>query len=372
MKTPRLLLLALGLASCGVVGTTWAQAPSTMDPTLAAKLKPYIKDGKVDAAAVAAAYEALEVSAASVVPARSLAAATSNATSVPAAEAKVQLSIRDSFADLYLFDAPSDVFSAKGATVSYSHDYLAGDDQWGLKGVALLAWVGPTTYDGPILGKAFALYAGADIDRHSAASAKSAESYKLGGSGEVGFNGGDLSHYVRVSGGGVYDRIKRSTNGSLRFEYIPTAKRPDNAAPGQYGWWNWFGYPATIFATSAFPVRTVFEPSIVVAYDRATGGKPVAFSGKSDALRLGPLFAFRAKLVSANPASILNSVTAHLTYQYATEVVGGKTFDLLSTGIGYNLTVDGSAALSATYTVGKDEDSGEKEETFKVGLTVKR
>lgn len=352
-----LTLLAMAVAT-GLATT--AQAQST---DLLTTLKPYMINGQLDVPALRAALEAAKARSKPVsTPADS--APEASAKAAPASSQKAsprpfEVLLRDSFSDVSIF-AASNAGSAKGASISFSRDQVKGDSDWTIKGV-VFAPFSISASDGTWLGLAIAPYLGANIDKHSATKTSNTESYDYGLSAEFGAAAGDLDNYVRVSLGGVDDRIAKQTDVTLKGEYLPVVR--NDSGDGLC-----IGTPCGL---AGLPLIYALQPDLVVEYDQATGAQHVsAFSGRRDALLIAPEATLNLHPFGPGMRS-LSRLHLQVTYRWSDEIYSGRKFTWLDAALGYNLDAAGHLALSASADRGDDEDTALFTKTYRISLTAK-
>ena len=121
------------------------------------------------------------------------------------------------------------------------------------------------------------------------------------------------------------------------------------------------------------PFAFNFQPELKLQYDRVGGGDArLSFIDEKEALRLGPEFTFviRPQFVPEN-LSFLRNMTGRLTYHRSEDLLSGRRFTWLDTSLIYNIDPEGFLALAASYRRGDVEETGEKADIFKIGLTGK-
>lgn len=319
-------------------------------------LQPYLHHGELDVPGLKAAIARQQAAE----------AATSPPTSAPATEPgpadakpppgppEVSVFLRDSFSDLHLFGKPSAAGGAKGASVSFSHDKVAGDKEWSLKGVVFVPIVFDGDYEG-VLGFAIAPFAGVNLDKHSKSGVADKETYTYGLSGEIGWNRGDFYHYVRGRVGGVSDREKDQSDLNLTLEWLPIFHQ-------DYPKFLCIGEPCGIPRTR---IIYAIEPELKFQYDRASGSDHFAIlSGKREAFRVGPE-------VTVNLHPLGTRLHAQATYHWAAETHSDQNYVWMDLSAGYNLDEAGHAAFTGSYSRGNDEDTGEFTQLYKISLTGK-
>jgi hypothetical protein len=281
--------------------------------------------------------------------------------------------IRKSFADIFLFDCPTKAAQAEGAELSVLSDNLTRNTTWSASGMAALVYQHYGTWEG-MLGFSMAPYVQVDEQRNSKLKFRSKDTdvVTAGLSAEIGFDAGAWSHYTRLRASSTSDQVKGTSSGTLTAEWIPVACSYNTGLPIDIGCPNTL--PGTIFLYR-------FSPELVVQYDGTFGSNDVlAFSNRQTALRIGPQFNLilqpLPKILERSGLTgpiftFLSNLSAHLTYHIYREVYSDRNFSYLETALVYNIDPAGHAGIKASYTKGRQEQTGDKIDQFKLALTVK-
>jgi hypothetical protein len=268
--------------------------------------------------------------------------------------------IRQDFADVWLFDNPTAVSSAKGATISWASDNIAKDATWSIHGMGAVAMSFPGGYADrgySTLGASFIGYVQVDREIHSNQVKKNVDTIAGGIAGEVGFDTGPGSQYFRLSAGAVNDRLAQQTAVSAMLEWLPV-----------YGGDYCIGSPCPV---RGLPVIYRFQPELKVQYARTTDdGALIAFSERKESLRIGPEFTFLFKPFGSEVA-FFSRLHGQVTYHPWYEVLSGKNQYWVDTSLTYNIDDKGHLGLTGSYSRGYTELTGVLTDLFKVSLTGK-
>lgn len=354
-----MLLLSLMMAA--------AVSSAPADPKLVTALQPYMKDGQLDVPALQAALaaSAQDLGAAGA-PAKADRAVAETASPPPPGATRTRpqftaphLYLRDSFADVALFESPSSAAGAKGAAISYSHDAVKHDSSWALKGVLIAPFAISGDYGG-FLGLTAAPYLSVNRETHSTASVADKETFGYGLAAESGWQAGALYNYGRISAAGVDDRVKRQTDLQVTGEYIPVVA--NDAGAGLC-----IGTPCRVGGLS---LLYALHPELVMRYDRAPSGKVSPFSDRREAWLIGPQATLNLHPFGPG-VSDLSRLHLQVTYRWLEETRSHGKFTWLDTALGYNLDAEGRVALTGVYSRGDDEDTALFTKTYKISLTGK-
>lgn len=267
--------------------------------------------------------------------------------------------LRKDFADVNLFAAPQSDASASGAEFSYSRDNIAKDSTWAGTGLVAIAYsyFVEDIYS-PFVGWTIAPYVSFNRAIHSNKISDNVDTSTLGISGEVGWqnpvfiNGKD---YVRGRFAVVRDDVLNSTNASGVIEWLPT--------------YAWFAgtLPGTLLVYN-------FTPEAMIQYDSTTTpGKTLMFSGRKEALRIGPEAVLWMGVY--DPAGtlpdFLHRITANVTYHWWSELYSGRDDSWLDASLTYRLDDAGHLGLKFAYNRGRTEETGALFDLYKVTLTAK-
>jgi hypothetical protein len=274
---------------------------------------------------------------------------------------EVTFLVRDSFSDIWLFDKPTAVSSAKGATVSWSRDNIAHDATWSMHGMAAAAVSIPGDYAKPgrisILGASLAAYVQVDREIHSNLTKKNADTIVGGGTSEIGIDTLGGSQYFRLSGAAVTDRIADQTSVTTMFEWLPV-----------YGGDYCIGSPCSV---PGLPIIYRFQPELKVQYDRTTdAGALLAFSGRKQSLRIGPEFTLLFKPFGPQ-VGFLSQFHGQVTYHPWIEVYSNTRQSWLDASLTYNIDPKGHLGITGSYTRGYTETTGVLTDLYKIALTGK-
>ncbi|MGV1760156.1 hypothetical protein ACQZ6F_30300 [Rhizobium sp. A22-96] len=270
--------------------------------------------------------------------------------------------LRDSFTDLGFFGEDRfNLSKSKGASVSFTKDRVAHDNELNFKGVLFLSTFSDGSYGGRYTGWSIGPYIGANVDRHSARSKKDSETYIGGVAAELGTDYAGFDQFYRLSTGGVRDVVANTTSLKVKAEFFPVLRRePDNPL-------SCIGRPCTI---PDIDLLYVLTPELFAIYGNSFENHGDAFSGERDDLRLGGQVSLLLQPAFLQKTA-LSRLYGRITYQWAEEVMSSKPFYNLDFSTWYNLDEDGHIALSASYTRGRDEDTAERLDKLVVGLTGK-
>lgn len=312
------------------------------------------------------------IAAAGVLSSSALAGSAPKAAKTAASAPSAQLLIRQDFSDIHLFSAPLPADQVEGAEFSWSDDNVAGDTAWTANGmVGLVAsWGGDTAKPGSlsVMGTSLAMFLKADHEEHSLPGLDH-DAYAYGGSFEIGVDTYDFgTHYIRYTGSRHLDRIDDKdayqsmvewlyVNGKLHigtpFPLLPTP----SPEPGNYQW------------------LARIDPELKIQHDVALDDHIIRFSGRSEALRVGPevTLIIQPKGLASPGSSLfdLNRLRLKATYHWDIETLSKQDFDWLSAGLIYNFDEDGNFGVSATYKKGNKEDTGAATDIVKITLTGK-
>jgi hypothetical protein len=271
--------------------------------------------------------------------------------------------LRKDFEDITIFSGPALTSSddAVGAEFSLTRDRISGDTAWSADGIVAAAYSYVQEQTGtPFIGVALGGFFGATREMHSKNLADNVDVKKFGVSGEVGFKNPiftNRSDYFRGTLGGKRDDISDTDILHGKLEWLPT--------------WAWDGRRVYL---GALGLTYNFTPEFLVQYDRAAGtGKLSAFSGRAEALRVGPEAVLWLKLEP--PVNFLQdffrATSARLVYHSWVEVYSNRSGSWLDTSLVHNLDPDGFVALTLSYRRGQNEDTGARTDLYKASLSAK-
>ncbi len=199
----------------------------------------------------------------------------------------------------------------------------------------------------------------------SSAPSKTVDTVTAGAYAEIGVDSllVNWQNYFRIRGGEVYGSSGLIGSDTVVGEWIPV-----------YGPWR--------IGTSSYIPGTLidyqFTPELMVEFDRQVYGpkKYLLFLTSDEALEVGPdgvLKLWVDPLHIADPVlhAIANSATISITYHASWDAYSGRNYSWLQPVLTYNLTDDGTLALSASYGYGNSEATANMTSQFKIGLAGK-
>jgi len=162
-----------------------------------------------------------------------------------------------------------------------------------------------------------------------------------------------------IRGAGVEDRVAGASSGSAIAEWIPVIDGIVNS-PFEFG---------------GVPVSFLFNPELKARYDEVvvndvTGAKQYLFRTGAQAT-----FKYRA-IADALPDSLkgigfLSSLHGQTTVSWLTSGFDGRSYGYFNTSLTYNIDPEGYVGVSGSYTKGRSEDTGRRQDIWKLGLTAK-
>jgi hypothetical protein len=119
-------------------------------------------------------------------------------------------------------------------------------------------------------------------------------------------------------------------------------------------------------------VRFNILPEVKAQYDNATNSKPLLFSGKQEAFRIGPEATVLFNVVpNAGLPDFMDRISAKITYRSQTEFYSHRQLNWFDTSLTYDLDQQGYFALTATYQNGSIDETGQQANVYKVALSGK-
>lgn len=277
--------------------------------------------------------------------------------------------LRSSFTDVWLFDkrvGVSDIADAEGAQFSYTDDRVTGNRSWSAHAMGAVVYQylhDRYPKDGSLnfIGLSVAPYV--QIDRISNSNPKAAvnnvDELTFGGSAEIGFDLGPGANYFRARGAGVEDRVSGTSSGSGIFEWIPVIDGVLNSP----------------FNIGTLPITFVFAPELKVRYDEIlvddiTSRKQYMTRGDAQ------VFLKYAAIADALPDGLkkigfLATLHGQTTASWLTSGFDGRSYAYFHSSLTVNLDSEGYIGLSTSYTRGRSEDSGRRQDIWKLSLTGK-
>jgi hypothetical protein len=276
--------------------------------------------------------------------------------------------LRNSFSDVWLFDkraGVSDIADAEGAQLSFSDDRVALNRSWNAHAMGAVVFQylhDRFPKDGSFNFIGLSLVPYVQVDRITNSNPKAAvnnvDKIAYGGAAEIGFDIGLGASYFRVRGAGVEDRVAGTTKGSFVGEWIPVIDNVINS-PREF---------------AGIPISFMFGPELKVRHDEiivndVTGAKQYLTRGGAQIV-----LTYKA-ITGALPDSLksvgfLTSLHGNTTVSWLT-TSDGRSYSRFKSSIGYNIDTEGYVALNASYTKGRDEDTGRMLDIWQIGLTGK-
>jgi len=276
--------------------------------------------------------------------------------------------LRNSFSDVWLFDKSkkvSDIENAEGAQFSIADDRVAQNRSWSAHAMGAIVFQYlhkryPKDGSFNFVGLSLAPYVQVDriTNSNPTAAVNNVDQIVYGGSAEIGFDFGPGASYFRVRGAGVEDRIAGTTAGSFVGEWIPIIDGVINS-PREFG---------------GIPISFMLGPELMIRRDEVivqdlTGAKQYLTRG-------GAHIVLNYKAIPdalSNPfedIGFLKSLHGNTTLSWL-RTADGRSYSRFKSSIGYNIDTEGYVALNASYTRGRDEDTGRRMDLWQIGLTGK-
>jgi hypothetical protein len=279
--------------------------------------------------------------------------------------------LRNSWADLGVLGAciggGVSVDKAKGATASFTQDYVASNRIWAAQGMGaavlsdcdLSLRPKPGGGDSGFLEKSVAIYAQVNSSYNSNAklTSKNTDTRTAGLAGEIAYlHAGDYEVF-RLTPNVVQDAIKSTSAVAVMGQYLPV----------------WVSRPGIWHTTYTFGgnVSYQFDPTFDVQYASTTNrAKPILYSGRDQSLRVGPELT-----LIVTPFALGNEFWSRIgiteTFHPWYEAYSSNTSYWWSNSLTYNLTSDGNFAIGISYNRGLDENSGAVTNQYVVSLNGK-
>lgn len=289
--------------------------------------------------------------------------------SPPAYVTNIYPLLRSSFNDVWLFDkrkGVSDIADAEGAQLSFADDRIAQNRTWTAHAMGAVVFQYlhdryPKDNSFNFIGLSVAPYV--QIDRISNSNPRAAvnniDQLTFGGSTEIGFDLGPGSNYFRLRGAGIDDRIAGTSSGSAVLEWIPIIDGLLNS-PREF---------------AGIPVSFMFGPELKARYDNivvndASGAKEYLARGGAQAILKYSVIK-DALPEPLQKIGFLSSLHGQTTYSWLTSSVSGKAYGLFNSSVTYNIDSEGYIGLTGSYTKGRSEDTGRKQDIWRLSLTGK-
>lgn len=278
--------------------------------------------------------------------------------------------LRNDWADLGLLSActPGGVAaaSAKGASLSFTQDYVANNRIWAAQAMAAAVFSNcnealvPTVNTG-VFETSWAVYAQVNSSYNSnvkLASANNLDTRTVGGSGEIAYltASGDYN-IIRFTPSVVQDVIHDTTAPTGLLQYIPLFV-------SQPGFWS----PTLLFGSIIYQ----FDPTLDLQYaTTGTSKKTILFSGKEESLRLGPELNFIFTPFGSGTDPILRRIKFTETFDPWYEFYSSHTAYWWANSLTYNLTDAGNVSVGINYNRGLDLNSGTMTNQYVLSLNGK-
>jgi hypothetical protein len=290
-----------------------------------------------------------------------------------------QFILRDSFEDISIFSSPQDIKQASGASFSYARDNVAFNTAWSAKGVAAypISWSAP-----PIEGRrpeyqpylvGFAVTPSFSFQRVSNSNANVAArsdvnilSYGAGGEVAIGhLFDNTTTHYFRLRGAAVsnFDSQLRSTNAVAEYQPLTNWKSiPNLSTPNPLG-----------FLPATYEVDLIFRTHYAERSGNVAISDPLFVDGNS-VLRTGAVVGLSVLPLQGDDSPVpawLQKANFNASYSWLDDVRTGRKYEHLMASLGYTFDEAGHIAMKASYERGRIEETAQKVEITKVGLTVR-
>jgi hypothetical protein len=261
------------------------------------------------------------------------------------------------------------VDKAKGASLSFTKDYVANNKIWAAQAMAAAVFSDcdrslhplPGGGDSGFFEKSVAVYAqvNSNYNSNSTLVSKNSDTRTAGLSGELAYlHSGDYE-VVRLTPNVVQDAIKGTTAVAVMGQYLPL----------------WVSRPGIWHTTYIFDgnVSYQFDPTLDLQYASTTDRKkPLQFSGKDQSFRIGPELTLIV-MPFAGGGDLLSRIGLHETFHPWYEAYSSNTSTQYwwANAITYNLTADGNFAVGFSYNRGRDENSGTLTNQYIISLNGK-
>ncbi len=259
--------------------------------------------------------------------------------------------------------------SAKGASLSFTRDYVANNSIWAAQGMVAAVYSDCSNLRNLAEGrnadwaeKSIAIYAQANSDYNSnlkLAAKNNIDTRTAGLSGELVYQSlsGDL-HIFRLTPNVTQDDIHNTSAVAVMGQYIPAFL----SLPGVWA-------PQAIINGN---VIYQFDPTLDVQYASTTNqAKPILFSGMSQSLRIGPELALIVTPFAGGGNDFLNRIGINELFHPWYETYSNRGSYWWTNTIKYNLDQKGNFALAFSYNRGLDENSGVMTNQYVLSLNGK-
>jgi hypothetical protein len=271
--------------------------------------------------------------------------------------------LRSTWSDVGILANPIEAQKAAGATIAFTQDYVAANRNWAAQAVAAAGYSNISPFTPGVTGgwfdKTVAVYVqdNSNYNTNAKLTSKNSDTRTAGLAGELGYVdlSGNNYQFFRVTPSVTQDAIKGTTSVAVMGEYIPAFQ----------GLWDNFGY----FGGN---INAQIDPELKVQYASTTNTKnPLAFSGKSQSLRIGPEATLIIQPYTAGTNPFLDRIALNVTFHPWYDTYWNHASYWWTNALVYNLTTDGNVAMSVKYNRGLDENSGVMTNQYIVGLSGK-
>lgn len=256
------------------------------------------------------------------------------------------------------------VDKAKGASASYTQDYVGNNRIWAAQGMAAAVFSDCRVIDFTAGGsdsgffeKSIGIYAqvNATYNSNSQMARNNVDTRTAGLAGELAYANGLDINVVRVTPNVVVDQIHGTTAVAVMAQYVPIWLTVDAL---------WHHY--MLFGSIWFQ----FDPTLDLQYASSTSHTPLLFSGRDQSLRIGPELTFVVQPF-ASSHNLLSQIGINETFHPWYEAYSSRSSYWWANSIFYNITPDGNFAVAFSYNRGLDENSGAMTNQYVVSLTGK-
>lgn len=291
------------------------------------------------------------------------------ALSEPAqAQPRSRFLLRNSYEDIGVFDEPKSIKEAGGAEVNWARDGIKENDAFGVNGIATYMFSGPSAgnENGTSNFLRYTVAPSILINRfqNTNRNLKSGniDILSFGVSGEVGFRDMPI--------GDQYFRIRSNYNTNFRGapeswsvtgEWRPIYTKKNS----------WFAVGAPKVTG---PLAWRFDPSLRMQYTESLEDSDLPLFADGDGLlRIGPSAALIIQPVGphAGIPKWLGDLSASIGYTWLYDVYGSGDYDFFTSSINVPFDKSDHIALRLSYQKGQLEETGQRSDLAKVGLSVK-
>jgi hypothetical protein len=279
------------------------------------------------------------------------------------------LTLRQDWKDARYLGCPSPRANAHGAEFSFASDRANDNNVWSVNGTVALSrvWHTMNAPMGHPYRQAFGAYFTMNrvSNTNPDSSKDNVNKFAYGLAYEAGFYADPLAAYFRFRGGGVENRLKKTSASNLVLEILPVV-------PIGGGYYTYAPIP-NVFG---LPVDMHIDPSLIVQHNAATGkDQKLDFNDREEALQVGGQIAVFVSpapwLKIRDKGSPWTRWAADFTYRWTQETYTHRNLTWLGVGAIYNLDPNEFFALGFSYQRGNDVDTGTFTDIYRVSLTGK-